>query len=317
MQNIAVVGLGSISDRHRKNLIEMYPSAIIHAISSSGKLKGRIIKNSHFTHINKQSLAGITLDFVLICSPATFHLEDIIFFSKKNIPIFVEKPLFSDHQLDSIDAKYLLKIKNKVALGYCLRFLPSLLKFKSIIDSKELGKIINIKTSAGQLLSDWRPLKNMNQVVSSSKKLGGGVLLELSHEIDYLQWIFGSLKLEKSILRNTKILDLDVEDVADLLATTKNNAVVNIHLDLLSARPHRFCKVICEGGDLLWNYIDQTITLYKKENIEIIFKGEVDDTNKMYKYMLKNFLLSSNTSPFKGANIQNGIDVLKFIQDAR
>ena len=88
MQNIAVVGLGSISDRHRKNLIEMFPSAIIHAISSSGKLKGRIIENSHFTHINKQSLVGIPLDFVIICSPATFHLEDIIFFSKKKDLIF-------------------------------------------------------------------------------------------------------------------------------------------------------------------------------------------------------------------------------------
>ena len=160
-------------------------------------------------------------------------------------------------------------------------------------------------------------MSSLEKSNSAKKSYGGGVLLELSHEIDYLQWIFGPLKLEKSILRNSKLLEVDVEDIADLLAITNKDIVVNIHLDLLSVRPHRFCKVICEGGDLLWNYIDQTVTLYKKENIEIVFKGEAKEADHMYKFMLENFLKSSNSSHFTGASVEDGLSVLKFIQDAR
>jgi predicted dehydrogenase len=70
-------------------------------------------------------------------------------------------------------------------------FLPSLIEFKRQIFSEKLGKIYSIRAEIGQYLPGWRPESDYRICVSVQQKLGGGVLLELSHEIDYLSWIFG------------------------------------------------------------------------------------------------------------------------------
>ena len=48
--------------------------------------------------------------------------------------------------------------------------------------------------------------------LSLSKKLGGGVLLELSHEIDYMLWIFGKPKYLKACIDKNKIFKKDVDE---------------------------------------------------------------------------------------------------------
>ena len=139
--------------------------------------------------------------------------------------------------------------------------------------------------------------------------------MELSHEIDYLNWIFGPLKLEKSILKTSGLLDIDVEDSADLLAITKNEAVVSIHLDLLSVVPHRYCRVMCENGDILWDYINQTVSVYCKHKCEVVYTGGTDEKNDMYKSMMESFFKFQKGQPFQGANVKDGI--MQFIQAAR
>jgi predicted dehydrogenase len=73
--------------------------------------------------------------------------------------------------------------------GYNLRFSYSLKRFNELIKKKIVGKILSVRCEVGQYLPDWRPNKDFRKTVSANKRLGGGVLLELSHEIDYLRWI--------------------------------------------------------------------------------------------------------------------------------
>ena len=77
--------------------------------------------------------------------------------------------------------------------AYNLRFLPSLQAYRERIQFGVIGKVLSVRCEIGQYLPSWRPGSDYRQAVSASRALGGGALLELSHEIDYLRWIFGEV----------------------------------------------------------------------------------------------------------------------------
>ena len=120
-------------------------------------------------------IKSINPDYVLICSKTSDHFKHLGFVEKKllNKTILVEKPLF--------DKNKSLKIKrNKVIVGYNLRYHPIIKFLKKKIRNK---KIYSTYIFCGSYLPDWRKSRNYKSSYSSSKKEGGGVLLDLSHEI--------------------------------------------------------------------------------------------------------------------------------------
>ena len=103
------------------------------------------------------------------------------------------------------------KAKTVLAIGYNLRFLSSLQKFKSILDDKIIGDVWSVRSEVGQFLPSWRPNSDYRKGVSAQYALGGGVLLELSHDIDYLRWIFGEVAWVQAVLAQQSDLEIDVE----------------------------------------------------------------------------------------------------------
>ena len=85
----------------------------------------------------------------------------------------------------------------------------------------------------------------------TNKSLGGGVLLELSHELDYLQWLFGDIVNISAKLRHHSKLKIDVEDTAyinlDISQKNKKNLIsASLNLDFVRHDLTRTCTVICE-----------------------------------------------------------------------
>ncbi|WP_420230753.1 Gfo/Idh/MocA family protein [Psychrobacter sp. ER1] len=160
---------------------------------------------------------------------------------------------------------------------------------KSKLDSGLIGEIYNVFVEVGQYLPDWRTNKNYKNSVSASSNLGGGALLELSHEIDYTQWLIGNLTPKFSVLRSSKALELEVEDSADILSVNSKGAVISIHLDFLQRRPYRKCRFIGSNGSLEWDLIKNNIVLNSSDRSEIIFSDPDWDKNKMYLNMILDF----------------------------
>ncbi|SVD79431.1 uncharacterized protein METZ01_LOCUS432285, partial [marine metagenome] len=182
--------MGSAGLRHLKLLKKINSKIVTHAVSSSGNIRGRKRKSINFLHKDFKFLDKINVDKAIIASPATFHEEHAAYFSKLEIPVLIEKPLTADiTSAERLNKIYSYK-PQLIKIAYCLRFLTSAQKIKRIIDSKEMGEVYNVIVNAGQFLPDWRQ-KSFTKSVSAQKSLGGGVLLELSHELDYLQWFFG------------------------------------------------------------------------------------------------------------------------------
>jgi predicted dehydrogenase len=206
------------------------------------------------------------------------------------IPTLIEKPVTSNSQ----DVYELIKIHENTctatAVGYCLRYMPSSIKIKELLDQKIIGSVYNAFVEVGQYLPNWRPLKDYRNSVSVKANLGGGALLELSHEIDYIQWLLGSMKVHYAQLRSSSELNLEVEELVDLVLVPDAGTVCNIHLDFLQKKTSRVCSFIGEKGRLDWDLLSNTITLHSEKNSKVLFSEPDWDSNQMYLSMLMDFL---------------------------
>lgn len=261
-KQIAVIGLGNISNRHRRNLKQLIPDCRIFAVSSSGRLPATLPEQADQVLENVQQLQGFSLDLALVASPAPFHYEHAQALLDLNVPILVEKPLTAD--IDDAQRFIDACIQNEkdISVGYCLRFLPTLASVKALIESKELGRITTVMVDVGQYLPGWRPTKDYKNSVSANPDLGGGVLLELSHELDYLMYLFGPLEVNFARLSQSSELQLAVEEIADVMLNTESGTSILLHLDFLQYQPKRTVSIIGERGRLDWDLIANNLRWY-------------------------------------------------------
>lgn len=288
MKKIAVIGLGSISNRHRKNIKKLFPESFVYAVSASGNLSSKEVVDADAVCSNLSELPIDELDLSIVASPTTLHAEHSLRFIRAGVPTLIEKPLSATNEDAIAILNAVEKFKTPVAVGYCLRYLSSAKEIKKLLGLNIIGEVYNIHTEIGQYLPDWRPSKDFKSTVSALKELGGGALLELSHELDYLGWLFGELQPVSAILRSSDELDLNVEDLADILAKSKSS-VITVHLDFLQKKAHRQCRLIGSKAVLEWNLIQNQITYIDKKESQMIFDGSQDDRNQMYLDMLRDF----------------------------
>jgi predicted dehydrogenase len=290
IRKILIVGYGSSGRRYYSIIKKIFPSIVLKIFSLSNLNKNQLfLKNFSDIKIFRPDLS-------IICNPSSTRVKIIKFLISLNSHLLIEKPLASNYK----DVKKIIKIVKKkkllVKVGYNLRFLNSLKVLKQIIKSNKIGKIYTVNIIAGQSLLKWRKNINYKHSVSAQKKLGGGVLLELSHEIDYGTWIFGSFNHLFS--RNSKISDLriDVEDNAQILFFSKNKHPVSINLDFFRKDKSRICHVVGKNGSLIWDGVKNKLIYFcsdKKKWINIKF--EKNDIKSTYALMLKEMIKLCNS----------------------
>ena len=161
---------------------------------------------------------------------------------KKKI-ILVEKPLFNKL------IKFSNKNSNKIFVGYNLRFHPALTILKKKI------KTINpwyLNIICGSYLPNWKPKQDYHTSYSAYKNKGGGVLLDLSHELDYATWIFGSLKPQYSQIKKISSLKIQTEDFVKIIGKI-NKTYTQIELNYFDKVPRR--KIRVEGNNFFLKLI--------------------------------------------------------------
>jgi len=252
-------GHGSIGSRHLKNLTELG---------------------------HQETTSQAEADGFLICNPTAYHLETALKITRYNKPIFIEKPI--SHNLNGLD-----KLTGKILVGYCLRFDQSLKFFKQKIAGK---KIIKVTIVCRSWLPDWHPDKDYRQSYSAKKDLGGGVLLDLSHEIDYALWFFGPVKKVTAKLQMAPELQIETESIADLNLDFVSGVNAEVHLSYASRQPTRFCEIKTSDQLLRWDF---------------------QPNNEMYLEEMKHFvrIIEGKEQPL--VTIADGIKVLKIIETAK
>ncbi|MDB3994438.1 Gfo/Idh/MocA family oxidoreductase [Gammaproteobacteria bacterium] len=316
VQKILLIGLGSIGQRHARLLKELFPEIDLIALTS--KKEHHLQSGIDYLVNNLEEAIAMNPQAAIICNPASEHLSTAIPLAKKGIHLLIEKPVSNKLQHTNKLLKIVEEKKIKVLIGYNLRFLESMQIFKNEISKKNLGTIYSIRSEVGQDLQTWRPGSDYKDAVSAKKKLGGGVLLELSHEIDYLTWIFGRIDWVYGYIDQVSKLKIDVEDLAQVLLkftpNSHHNLVANVTLDFIRKDRSRNCTVIGEKGTLMWDGILNEVNLYKNGSWNNIYRLKLDPDSS-YKAELNHFIdcIERNRPPV--SSLSSAIECLKIIDN--
>lgn len=259
-------------------------------MSASGRIPTEPVSDCDEVVSELDDIIRSDAELVIVASPAPFHAEHTIPLLKASIPTLIEKPVTTRVE----DLKLLEAVvditQTPVAVGYCLRYLPSSLEVKALLGKGAIGQLYNAYIEIGQYLPDWRPSKDYRSSVSANADLGGGALLELSHELDYAQWLLGDLNLQYAHLRSSDELGLEVEDLVDVVTTTESGALVNIHLDFLQRQACRRCRFIGSKGTIEWDLIKNEVKQTNHLGGNILYSDPTWDKNNMYLNMLLDFI---------------------------
>ncbi len=287
---IFVIGCGSIGERHIKNLQNLSSNDISSFDADKKHLADIKKKYDIDTYDSLDKGLGQNPDLVLICTPPSNHLE----IAKKAIDfdtnIFIEKPI--SNKIEGVDEliNKAEKKKKLVFVGYNWRFNNGIRLIKNKIENEEIGKIFYGKAEFGQYLPDWRPWQDYTKSYTAREELGGGIILDGSHEIDYITWFLGEIKEVSCFANKLSNLKVNVEDVADIILKFKNNKIASIHLDFIRKGYSRNCTIIGEKGTLYFDYTDQIVYQYLIDENKIEQYNIKTDPNDMYveemKYVL-------------------------------
>jgi len=319
LMNILIVGYGSIGTRYSKIIRAIYPeSKIILLRHDKCEESNSDLVDYCFNDLEK--VLELSPKIAIISNPASYHIQIAEKLAKEGIHLLIEKPISNSQSGVSELIKYCHENKIVLMTAYNLRFLPSLVFFKEQIELKNLGKILSIRAEVGQYLPTWRPNTDYRKSVSSNQRLGGGALLELSHEIDYLQWIFGSFLWVQAYVTKVSKLEIDVEDTALLLAGLKCNendeeVGVSLNIDFIRQDTTRKCTVISENGTLCWDGIKGTVEVYtlKSSEWKVLFSDSID-RDFTYREELRHFVTSVDEKRYSSISGEDGLSVLKVVE---
>lgn len=263
-RNILCISLGSIGKRHLRNTRALLPDANIAVYRQHTRTDGSVSKGANVMLSTMEEALAFAPDAVMISSPASEHVANATAFAQRNIPMFIEKPL-AVYAKDTAPLVQACKTSSGfVMVGYVLRFLPALHAIKHCIAEGTLGQVHTAHIQVGQYLPDWRPDSDYRSGVSAQAKLGGGALLELSHEIDYTTWLFGfpeSLQCSRAKLSS---LEIDVEDSAHMLLEYKDKRVV-VQLDFLQRVANMAVQIVGSKATLNADLIKEEIHIINPE----------------------------------------------------
>lgn len=299
--NVLIIGLGSIAEKHVKALLSLNEATSIYALRS-GESPNQV---ANVTNVSSIEAAGVTFDFVIVSNPTFSHYPTLEKLLAYNIPLFIEKPLF--HTLDggqSLVDQFMSKgIKTYIACN--LRFHPCIIYLKELL-SNNASRINEVNVYAGSYLPDWRPSVDYKQVYSANHKMGGGVHLDLIHELDYITWLFGKPLHTQALLRSNSSLKIDAIDYANYqLCYPDFTASVLLNYYRRDAR--RTCEIVLEDSTILVDLQQQKVWRDKT----LVFSSEMDPLHT-YKEQMKYFLSAiKDDSGYIMNDIQTAFDVLK------
>ena len=311
---ILIVGLGSIGRRHLKNVRAALPQARIVVVSRSGGphpdagLADRVVSRLEDAVAEDPHCA-------IIAGPASEHVIAALTLASNGVHLLVEKPL--SHTLEGVDELIAECAARQLVLmpGYTLRFIPSLNVLRQALASGRIGRLLVARAEVGQYLPDWRPGADYRQSVSARAELGGGAVLELSHEIDYLRWLAGDVKRVTALMAKVSDLEMDVEDAAEIAVEFHSGALGSISLNMLARPGGRFCRLVGETGTLEWDAIRSETRLYSAESKSWTVLSEPAGAvrNDMYRDELRHFLDCVNGLDTPRVTAADGLRALQVV----
>jgi predicted dehydrogenase len=273
-----IVGLGSIGQRHARNLrtllgndvelLAFRARGLSHVLTEGG------VASDRETIADRLGVRGFTNldealarhpDIAFVCNPTRLHLPVAQRLAEAGCHLFIEKPV-SD-SLDGVDAlERTVRARGVVAAVGCqLRFHPLVRRVRDLLAERVMGRVVSARITVGEYLPGWHPYEDYRASYAARRDLGGGVILTLIHELDYAFWFFGAPRILFAVGGHLSDLDVDVEDTASILmdcGTEQRALPVHVHMDFVQRPPIRSCEIVGSAGRLSLNLVAATLRRY-------------------------------------------------------
>lgn len=242
-----VIGYGSIGQRHARLLTELELEVAVVSRRS-------IDFTPHYSDL-AQALSDWRPDYVVVADETNRHYQSIKTLVQDGFRgrVLVEKPL-SDQVSELPCHGFSL-----AAVAYNLRCHPLLTRLKSLLDDS--AQLLTASIYVGSYLPDWRPDTDYRQSYSAKNEQGGGVLRDLSHELDYALWLFGPWWRLTASGGRLSPLEIDSDDAYTLLMETQRCPLVSIHMNYLDRVSRREILVNTDQHTIRVDLSENTIAI--------------------------------------------------------
>lgn len=219
-----IIGYGSIGARHAGILKELGCQISL--------VTARKIADFPCYSTISQALDAHAAHYVIISNETYLHYETLLTLIKLSYRgiVLIEKPLFTKMEMI---VSYPME---KILVAYHYRFHELLNYAKKIIAQ---DKLLSFSAYVGQYLPTWRPHTDYRQSYSAKKWQGGGVLRDLSHELDYSVWFCGNVLRLTALGGKYSPLEIDSDDIFSILLECTHCPIVNLQLNYLDRQSRR------------------------------------------------------------------------------
>ena len=259
-----IAGFGSIGRRHFRNLKALGHSDIILYRTGKSTLPVDEIENVPVYYSLDEALDHKP-DAVIVANPTANHLEVALKAAQCGCHLFLEKPI--SHKLDGISelVKSVSENQIHVLVGYQFRYHPGILMIKQLLGDGTAGRPLSFRAEWGEYLPAWHPWEDYRKSYTSLRALGGGVVLTLSHPIDYLHWLFGEISDLWAFSGKVSDLEIEVEDYAEAGLRFGSGVVGSLHLDYFQRPAVHKLEISTTVGKILWDNADGSTRFYSAE----------------------------------------------------
>jgi predicted dehydrogenase len=301
------VGLGSVGQRHLRNLLEISPGnleflayrergfdfvltdklSIDESVSLQAKYDIKIFSDL-------RAALSKNPDLVFIANPTSKHLSVAMESVKSGCDFFIEKPL--SHTYDGVDELIRTAEEKSVIafVGYQNRYHPCIKMAKKLLTEKRIGSIVAVNAEIGEYLPGWHKYEDYRNTYASREELGGGVVLSQIHEFDYLYRFFGEPQRVFCVGGKLSDLEIDVEDTASTLFEYHldgKKIPVHVHQDYLQTPSERRCRILGTEGKIEFDLLRGSISAYDGEGHAFLRESYCNfDRNEMFMEELRVFL---------------------------
>ena len=301
---ILIIGLGSIGQKHLK-ILANYENVEIAALrSSKGVLKNSTCKVNFF---KLEDALLFNPDGVIISNPTSLHVNTALPFLKLGCKVLIEKPID-----DLVEKTLILEPYSAlIRVAYCMRFNP-IMKFLRNKFKDEKPFKVGFKRSF--YLPKWHPYADYRLEYTANKKMGGGVIRTLSHELDLAIHWFGKPESIVGLTDKVSFLEIDTDDYAFFTLKTKQQARVNFELDFFSPTNIYNGEAFTKKGMYNWNLNEVRFMSYNNSEFSTLISND-NSINEMYESQLKDFLTFVEDDKSMNCNYADAVLILKLIKD--
>lgn len=281
---IIFFGLGSIGKRHLNIIRKKYNYELI-AFRSKKREQNDLGINEIYSW---REVKKHKPDIAFITNPTSLHIKTAIKCLNLDMKVFIEKPIGSSLK----DLDQFLKLSKKkqsvTYLAYNRRFHPVIGRLKTYF-LREIFLHMNIISSS--FYPDWREGEYKSRY-TAIKKMGGGIILDLSHELDYTDYLTGGVISLTGQFAKRSDLTVDSEDFADILVKTKLGPA-NIHLNFFSQKTENKITINFKNLTVIGDLINSTIEEWRGDKI-IKREKFAKDRNVSFEAQLEYFFKNIN-----------------------